>query len=114
MFVLLSFSFYTPQIIQLQYKTIQLFILSPVNRNKSLHSNELAQLTGKTDRHELANHKKVAQFLPGDRLPRAAKVLRLLRTAKALRLLRAAKALRLLRRCENLFGNSQNAPELGS
>ncbi|CAK6977729.1 Hypothetical predicted protein [Scomber scombrus] len=55
-----------------------------------------AQLTGKTDRQELANHKKVAQFLPSNRL------------------LRAAKVLRLLRRCENLLGkNSLNAAEFG-
>ena len=50
------------------------------SKHELIHSNELAQLTGKTDRQvELANHKKVGQILPSNRLPRSAKALRLLR-----------------------------------
>ena len=65
-------SFYIPQIIKLQYKTIQYnkTIYCVHSKHELIHSNELARLTGKTDRQELANHKKVAQFLPSDRLLR--------------------------------------------
>ena len=47
------------------YKTIQnnKTIYLVLSKHELIHSNELAQLTGKTDRQvELANHKKVGQF----------------------------------------------------